>query len=355
MGDSQLSTTDSTTDAAASAALRFAVLGLGRAGLEQAMAAARLPGCALAGLVDPLADRRRFAQGVGFTAPHAASLEALAAREKLDAVLVCTPLAERVAAIESAAALDLPVLLTGVPAPNGVGAARVEAAIARGARVHCGVPALFHPLFRRAQGVLAARAIGRPQRVRASTFVSRVFAAGAPPRGMDMLDFVMVELLWLLDALLGPTRAVRASVHRLFGERLDEVHATLELHEGLDVAVDGSWSVPGYLRAALVVEAEGERGSLIASDDALETNLTIPPAGFEAGPRRRVLADEPDPLPFDAGEATCVVLAFRRALGGASEPALDAARALRVVRVIDALRHSAAGEGETGARVEVAS
>jgi predicted dehydrogenase len=133
------------------------------------------------------------------------------------------------------------------------------------------------------------------------------------------------------------------------------VHATLELHEGLDVAVDGSWSVPGYPRTALVVEAEGERGSIIASDDALETNLTIPPVGFEAGAVRLVLADAPDELPFDAGDPTGVVMAFRRAIEGSDESALDPARALRVVRVIDALRRSAAGEGVAGERVEVSS
>ena len=355
MGPGLSSTTDSTTDAPASSALRLAVLGLGRAGLEHAMAAARLPGCELAGLVDARPDRRRFARGVGFTAPALPSLEALAARESVGAVLVCLPLAARAAAVADALARGLPVLVTGLPAANGAEAARLEAAIAGGARLSCGVPALFHPLFRRAQDLLAARAIGRPQRVRASTFVSRVFAPGADPRGGDVLDFVMADLLWLLDTLLGPTRAVRASVHRLFGERLDEVHATLELHEGLDAAVDGSWSVPGYPRAALVVEAEGERGSIIASDDALESNLTIPPAGFAAGETRRVLAEEPDDLPFDAGDSTAVVLAFRRALEGAGEPALDPARALRIVRVIEALRRSAAGEGVEGERVEVAS
>ena len=354
MGPGHPSTTDTPTDAPASSALRLAVLGLGRAGLEHAMAAARLPGCALAGLVDARADRRRFARGVGFTSPAMSSLEALAAREDVGGVLVCVPLAGRAAAVEDALSRNLPVLVTGLPVANGAEATRLEAAIAKGGRVSCGVPALFHPLFRRADDLLRARAIGRPQRVRASTFVSRVFAAGADPRTGDVLDFVMADLLWLLDSLFGPTRAVRSSVHRLFGERLDEVHATLELHEGLDAAVDGSWSVPGYPRAALVVEAEGERGSLIASDDALETNLTIPPAGFPAGESRRVLADEPDLLPFDAGDSTGVVLAFQRALVGADEPALDAVRALRVVRVIDALRRSAAGEGVAGERVEVA-
>lgn len=355
MGPGHSSTTDSPPDAPASDTSRLAVLGLGRSGLEHAMAAARLPGCELAGLVDARADRRRFARGVGFAAPVSASLDGLAARSAVGAVLVCLPLAQRAAAVEEALARGLPVLVTGLPAANGEEAARLEARLAAGGRLFCGSPALFHPLFRRAHELLIARAIGRPSRVRASTFVSRVFAAGADPRTGDVLDFVLSDLLWLLDALFGQTRAVRASVHRLFGERLDEVHATLELTEGLDAAVDASWSVPGYPRAALVVEAEGERGSLLASDDALETDLTVPPEGFAGGPARRVLADEPDGLPFDAGEPTAVVLAFRRALDGAAEPALDPARALRVVRVLDALRRSAAGEGVAGERIEVAS
>ncbi len=347
------SAADPTTDATTTDGRRLVVLGLGRAGIEQAMAAARLPGCTLAGLVDARPGRRDFARGTGFTAPIAPTLDALLVRATADAVLVCAAPAERVAAIEGVLARGLPALSVGAPAPDGAGAKRIEQALAGGGRLFCGVPALFHPLFRRAMGLLQANAIGRPERVRASAFVSRVFAAGAPPRRGDVLDFALADLLWLLDALLGPTRAVRASVHRLFGERLDEVHAMLELREGIDVAVDGSWSVPGYPRTALVVEAEGERGTLIASDDALETNLTIPPAGFPAGETRRVLADEPDPLPFDAGDATPVVLAFRRALDGEADAALDPARALRVVRVVEALRRSAAGEGVTGERVEV--
>lgn len=355
MGPGHSSTTDSPTDAPASETSRLAVLGLGRAGLEHAMAAARLPGCELAGLVDARADRRRFARGVGFAAPAVASLEALASKSAVDAALVCLPLAQRAAAVEEGLARGLPVLVTGLPAASGEEAASLEARLAAGGRLFCGSPALFHPLFRRAHELLLARAIGRPSRVRASTFVSRVFAAGADPRAGDVLDFVLADLLWLLDALFGPTRAVRASVHRLFGERLDEVHATLELTEGLDAAVDASWSVPGYPRAALVVEAEGERGSLLVSDDALETDLTVPPPGFPAGPTRRVLADEPDALPFDAGDATATVLAFRRALSGAHEPALDPARAFRIVRVVDALRRSASGEGVAGERIEADS
>ncbi len=344
-----------TTDASVPAARRFVVLGLGRTGIEHAMAAARLPGCELAGLVDARGGRRDFAKGTGFGAPVAPTLDALLARHTADAALVCAAPDERVAAIEAALRHGLPVLVVGAPAADEAGAAKLEAALARGGRLFCGVPALFHPLFRRAHQLLDANAIGRPDRVRASAFVSRVFAPGVPPRRGDVLDFALADLLWLLDSLLGPTKAVRASVHRLFGERLDEVHATLELREGLDVAVDGSWSVPGYPRTALVVEAEGERGSLIASDDALETNLTIPPAGFASGETRRVLADEPDPLPFDAGDATPVIQSFRRALDGEADPALDPARALRVVRVIAALRRSAAGEGVTGPRIEVAT
>jgi predicted dehydrogenase len=355
MGPATTSTPESTLDAGAPGGRRLAVLGLGRAGLEQAMAAARLPGCALAGLVDARGDRRRFARATGFAAPVAPTLEALAARSPFDAVLVCLPLQERLAAIETALARDVPVLVAGAPAADGAGATRIEEAIARGGRLHCGTPALFHPLFVHAQRLLRDGVIGRPARVRASAFVSRVFAAGAPPRRGDVLDFAVAELLWLLDVLFGPTRAVRSSVHRLFGERIDEVHATLEFREGLDAAVDGSWSVPGYPRAALVVEVEGDRGLLIASDDAIETDLVVPQAGMDTGATRRVLADEPDVLPFDAGETARVVSAFVRALEGTAQPALDPARALRVVRVLEAMRGSAAGEGVTGERVEVAS
>jgi len=326
---------------------RVVVLGLGRIGLQYAAAAASRDDVALAGLVDPRGALRRFARGAGFVMPAAGSLERLLAKVPADAAVIALPAAERVAAVEAAIGAGLAVLVDGLPAPHAEGAARL-APVLDGARAPVGsaTGALFHPLFARASHVLGAEAIGAVRELRASVYVSRVFASGAPPAEGDVLDFAVAELLVLLDALFGRARAASATGQRLYGRRLDEVHARVTCGGGLEAGVDGSWSVPGYPRASLVVEVIGEQGALLVSDDALEADLAAPCAGLPAGHTRRVLAEEPDRVAFEGGDAARALDQFVRDLAaGEISNALDARRALRVARVLDALRRSAAAGG----------
>ncbi len=331
---------------------RVVVLGLGRIGLQYAAAAASRDDVSLVGLVEPRGALRRFARGVGFAMPSAGSIEKLLTKVNADTAVIALPASERTHAVEAAIGAGLAVLVDGLPAPRAEGAARL-APVLDGARAPVGVATgvLFHPLFARASHVLGAEAIGAVRELRASVYVSRVFAAGAPPAEGDVLDFAVAELLVLLDALFGRARAARATGQRLYGTRLDEVHARVTLGGGLEAGVDGSWSVPGYPRASLVVEVIGDSGALLVSDDALETDLAAPCAGLAAGHTRRVLADEPDRVAFEGGDAARALDQFLRDLAaGEVSNALDARRALRVARALDALRRSAA---DKGARQEI--
>jgi predicted dehydrogenase len=347
------STLPASPDVAADAR-RIVVLGLGRRGLAYAMAAARTRGCTLAGLVDPRADRRQFAKGAGFAVPAAATLPACLARTSADAAVIATTPDVRLEAIEAALDAGLAVLVDGLPAFDTAGVARLAPRFAAPvAPVGCAIGALFHPLFARASRVLGSDALGTVKEVRASVYVSRVFAAGSPPLRGDVLEFAVGELLVLLDALFGRARAVEATGNRLYGERLDEMHAKLELGGRLVAGVDGSWSVPGYPQAALVVEVLGERGALLVSDDAIEADLPEPCDVFPAGHTRRVFADEPDPVEFETGEPGRALATFARMRAGAGIPdALHPDPALRAGRVLDALRASIA---DKGARVEVSA
>jgi predicted dehydrogenase len=328
---------------------RIAIQGLGRAGLAYAAAVAQHPACALAGFVEPRAELRAFAKAVGFAVPSAATLPKLLALSPADTLVVCVPLADRVAAAEGAIEAGLALLIDGAPAPHAEGAARLAAsAAAARASIACATPVLFHPLFARAARLLAQGALGGTGRVRASVYVSRVFAPGAPPAEGDVLDVVGGELLQLLDGLFGAPARLTASGQRLYGDRLDEFHADLTLGDGIVAGVDGSWSVPGYPHAAYVIEAEGEQGRILVSDDALEVDLLRPCDGFPAGTTRQVLADMADPVVFDMGDPSRVLEALLARLdaGAVAGDALDAMRALRVVRAIAALRRSIAAAGE---------
>jgi len=318
------------------------------------MAAACNPGCSLAGFVEPRGSLRAFARGAGFDAPHAPTLQQLVARVGAHAAVIATPVHEREAAIGAALDAGLAVLVDGLPVPDAAAASRLAPRIAAAqAPFGCAVGALFHPLFARASQVLGSGGIGEPRDVRASVYVSRVFSAGAPPAGGDVLDFAVAELLVLMDALFGRAQAVEATGNRLYGERLDEVHARIEFPRGLVAGLDGSWSVPGYPCAAIVIEVIGERGALLVSDDALETDLQAPCGALPAGHTRRVLAEEPDAVAFETGAAGRALAAFARALDGGPLPdALHPGGALRACFAVEALRRSA---GDGGARQELPS
>jgi predicted dehydrogenase len=341
-------------------ARRFAVLGLGRTGLAYAMGIAKLPGCELAGLVDARAPLRRFARGAGFTAPATATLAQLTAKHAIDTVVIASPAEERLEQIEAAIGAGLAVLVDGLPVTHAEGAGRLEPLIAGSrAPVGCGIGVLFHPLFARAISVLQSNALGPLSEIRASVYVSRVFSATSPPAHGDVLDFGVGELLVLLDAMFGPAaaagggRAIEASGQHLFGPRLDEVHARVRLAEGREAVVDGSWSVPGYPRASLVVDVAGERGKLLVSDDALESDLPAACEGLPAGHARRVLADERDGVAFDSGESARWLPAFASTLEhGHLLAALDPRRALRVAKLLDDIRRAVA---QPGAKREVAT
>ncbi|HTR97463.1 MAG TPA: Gfo/Idh/MocA family oxidoreductase [Candidatus Acidoferrales bacterium] len=334
-------------DSDARAARRFAVLGLGRIGLGYAMSIAMQSGLSLAGFAEPRAPLRRFAQGAGFRVPAAATLPRLLEMVEADAIVVAAPAEERVAAVEAALASGRAVLIDGLPSPHAEGAARLAPALVRrDATVGCAFGLLFHPLFARARRLIAAGALGPLRELRASVNVSRVFAPDAPPQRGDAIDFCLAELLVLLDAMFGPALAVGATANHLFGERIDEVHARLGLAGGAEVIVDASWSVPGYPHASIVIEVRADRGALLVSDDALEANLEAPFESLPAGQSRRVLAEEPDPVAFETGAPARALEAFVPALRGAPVPdALSAARALRVVALVDAVRRSVATGG----------
>ncbi len=320
---------------------RLAVAGLGRAGIAHAMAIAQHDACAFAGAFEPRADLRRFARGAGFAAPLESTLARLRERATFDALVVCAPFDDRAGAAADALSAGLAVLVEGGPGRSRDGAAPLAALPPDvRARLRCATPSLFHPLLRRGAAVLASGVLGTPRTVRAAGCVSRVFSHGAPPQGEDVLDFAVGDLLVLLDHVLGPVARVSGGAQRLYGERIDEAHATLVHANGVVTGLDASWSVPGYPRAAVVLEVEGERGNLIASDDALEVDLSEPGGGLPDGVTRVLPADLADPLPFDAGEGSRALHAFVASLHGVPVSELSGDRALRVLGVVDAMRRA---------------
>lgn len=318
---------------------RVVVAGLGRAGLDYACAFAMHPSAELVGFVEPRNELRRFVRGVGFTAPSAATLARWLEKHPCDSLIVCAPADEAVALVEQGVRAGLGVLVHGLARMPAAIATRIEAELGGSERpVAAGSPVLFHPLFARARrtGALSPE---RVSQVRASASVSRVFSPLAAP-GQDVIDFLLADVLLLLDASFGPIAAVSAKGQRLYGDWLDEVQLDARFASGLAAKVEASWSVPDYPSPAMVIECAGAEGRVIVSDDALEMDMSSLQG-------RVVAASEPSATRFDSGEHAVVVDGFLKMLAGdpSAALALSVTRAAGVARVVEAVRQSLQADG----------
>lgn len=323
----------------AAARERVLVAGLGRAGLDHACAIAMHPSADLAGFVEPRNELRRFARGAGFTVPSEPTLARWLEKNTCDSLVVCAPAEESVALVEAAVKAGLSVLVNGLHAMPVDAVTRIQAHLAGSERpVAAGAPVLFHPLFARARrsGALSPE---RVTQVRASASVSRVFSPLADP-GRDVIDFLLADLVLLLDAAFGPIKAVQARGQKLYGAWIDECQVDARFANGLTAKVEASWSVPDYPSAAMVIECSGPEGRVIVSDDALEMDM-----GALQG--RVVAASEPSPARFDSGDHAAVLEGFLKLLADDSTTVtpLSVTRAASVARAVDAVRQSIQADG----------
>jgi predicted dehydrogenase len=311
-----------------------------------------IPDCEVVGLADFHAPLGKSLRGMGYRAPFFASTEKMLAATKPDAVFVCTqqdahlPVAKL--ALEAGAAV-----FVEKPLAHTLADAEALAALATrtGLPVSCGYTLAYLPVFARARG--AVEAIGALRQARSSMYLSQVFSARQgwmydPARsGGGVVANISSHLLFLLEWYLGTPVEVRATSKKLYGAVEDELHAMMRLEGGAEIGFDSSWSVPGYPLSAVVIEADGENGKLLVSNDALELDLIAPCAGFPAGHTRLRTPDLPQPARFDVnGDGYYLEDAAFLAwvTGGPPSPtAIDAA--LRVQRVMDALYRSAAAGG----------
>jgi predicted dehydrogenase len=346
------------------AAQRVAVVGLGRAGVAHAVMLAHIPGCELVAVADPRAAARAAVRGMGFAAPAFTRVERLIEKVRPDAVVVCAAQHERARVAQIALEAGIPVLLERPMARTLEEAeALVRLASKRRIPFAVGHPLAFEPVFARVHEVVHAGVLGPVRHARSAMFVSRVFAP-RPRRGPGRLDPRRVaggvvahlgsDLLFVLVRMLGVPVEVRAEWSQLYGAVEDELHGMMTLPDGAEAGFDCSWSVPGYSRASTVIELDGPDGRLLASDEALEVDLTRAGAGLPAGYSRLRDADFDAPARFDFGGETLWShdAAFLDWVADGPVPPNEAFAALDAHRVMDALYRSAAAGGRT---VKVAS
>jgi predicted dehydrogenase len=327
---------------------RVAVVGLGRAGVAHAVMLAHIPGCELVAVADPRATARAALRGMGFTVPAFARVERLLDKVRPDAVVICAAQQERARVAQLVLEAGIPVLVER-PMARTLEEAEALVLLASKRRIPLAVghPLAFDPVFARVHELVHEGVLGPVKHARSAMFVPRRVAGG-------VVAHLGSDLLFVLVRMLGVPVEVRAEWNLLYGAVEDELHGMMTLPDGAEVGFDCSWSVPGYSRASTVIELDGPDGKLLASDEALELDLSRAGAGFPSGYTRLRDADFDAPARFDFGGETLWShdAAFLDWVAGGPVPPNEAFVALDTHRVMDALYRSAAAGGIT---VKVAS
>ena len=128
----------------------------------------------------------------------------------------------------------------------------------------------------------------------------------------------------------------------------DELSGLMQTADGAEISFESSWSVPDYPISATVIEAEGDRGSLRITNDALELDLRAAGAGYPAGKSVRRTADLPARATFELnGEFYDLEDSdFLAWVTGGPPPRIEASLGADVQRTMTALYDSAAHGGD---------
>lgn len=327
------------------APLRVAIAGLGRLGLSFAGVLALRREVELIGFAEPRRDRRGLARGIGFAAPAFPHIVKLLAKTSPELVIVCGAPERRASVARLALDAGSRVFAVFPPAATDLEALTLRP---QAQQLACASALAFHPLFARAGRLLDAGALGRIRDVRASLTVSRVFGPRTGAPAGNVIDRFAADLLFVLVRMFGAPVEARATASRLYRESQDEARFDFKLANGVEVGMECSWSVPGYPRPAIVIEASGEQGRLLVSDDAMEAELARPTDGLADGPTRLLPADLASDARFDLGGEEIDVL-VESILGwarGAPAPGIDFERALEAQRALEAAQRSIVLGGE---------
>ncbi len=258
--------------------LGVGVVGLGKMGLLHAGIINSLPSgrvvaiCEKEGMLVKAA--RQLLPSISFYDTVDAMLE----KERLDAIYVTTPIQTHARIIETIVdSLPSAGIFSEKPLAADTVEARKIAEMVSSKKVvnMVGLQKRFGVTFKRAKQLLDAGAIGRVQFFRSGSYVSDIFRHGVGWRFQKGSGGVLLDLSpHLIDLLLWYFEDVKvlSAVGKSFysSEVEDYVHATLETRAGAVGSFEVSWSARNYRIPEIMIEVQGDGGSLTITDDHIE-------------------------------------------------------------------------------------
>jgi len=138
----------------------------------------------------------------------------------------------------------------------------------------------FIDTFQKAKELLDNGIIGEPIYVRSHMYVSQLFSKGKGWRykkeesGGGVLNTFATHLVDVLMWFFGDIISVFANAKSYYSKEVEDfVHSYIIFENGLEGYMDSSWSVRNYRLPEIKIEVEGEKGSLIVTEDYIKYQL----------------------------------------------------------------------------------
>jgi len=338
-----------------SSCLRIGLVGLGKMGLLHGAIFNGLPESEVVAVAEPEGLARNALMEM---IPHIrafADVEEMFDGAELDAVVITTPVVHHVPVAIKSVERSLPFF---IEKPLAVSANQAEELV-RALREHptknmVGFMTRYVDAFEKGYEIVHSRCLGPLQQVKASIYVSQLFARGKGWRydrktaGGGVLLNQGSHLLDLLVWYFGPVVRINADIHSVYSEEVEDfAHVMLEFESGLQAWMDSSWSVRHMRTVQATIEIHGTNGTLTVTDDGVRLFLDKASAGMAAGWTVLTAPDLYRSVNFDVGgpQYTREDQVFLSALTGGPTAEPDVMQALHVQRVVDSAYASADKKG----------
>ncbi len=276
-------------------------------------------------------------------------------KQDLDAVFIASPTNLHVPMALKCAERGIPFF---VEKPLGISGADVQPLVnlanERNLTNMVGYMGRYIDTFAHAKKLIAGNPLGKLIHLRASMYVSQLFAKGKGWRydkaksGGGVLSTQNSHLIDLLLWFFGPVDSVSGHVKSVFSGCVDDFsHAWFTFQSGLTGFMDTSWSVRHHRMVEISIDVQGERGTLTVNDDVVKLFLDQP---FGENPAGWTVWRKPDlfrPVEVDVGgpQYTIQDSAFLDAVRAGSKVECDVNAARQVQDVIDAIYRSSDAGG----------
>jgi predicted dehydrogenase len=335
---------------------RVGVAGLGKMGMLHAAIFNSLPDSCLVAVADPESLPTSALATFNPNIRVFKNLETMLAKEKLDAIVITTPVADHVSMALSSLENGIAFFVEKPLAVSAEQADPLIRALRKKPIPHMvGFMTRFVDSFQKGKEILLSGALGVPHRVTATIYVSQLFKTGSGWRydktksGGGVLLSQGSHLLDLLTWYLGPVKRVNAEILSVYSMGIEDfAHVFLEFESGLKGWMDSSWSVRFKRVVETTIEILGANGVLTITDDSVNLFLDKATGGWPAGRTKFRASDLYRGVTVDVAgpQYTREDESFIQAIQAKRFAAPDAFQALHVQKIVDAAYASSRTRGD---------